>query len=145
MNADDFAAALAADDAAESAPPPAAVTDPNQVDAMALITAQGCLACHAIGGEGGMVAPPFEELRGQDPAVVREGIVDPMATINEEYSAFAGTMPTIFEDLMSPVELDVLVNFLVGDAGSGAGPDADVPGESPDAAADSTDGTGGGR
>lgn len=125
VNADDFAAALAADDAAASAPPPAAVTDPGQVDAVALITAQGCLACHQLGGEGGMVAPPFEDLRGQDPAFVREGIVDPMATINEDYSTFAGTMPTIFGDLMSPVELDVMVDFLVG--GAGAGEAADPP------------------
>ncbi len=137
VNADDFAAALAADDAAAAAPPPVAVTDPSQVDAVALITAQGCLACHALGGEGGMVAPPFEELRGQDPAVVREGIVDPMATINEEYSAFAGTMPTIFGDLMSPVELDVLVDFFVG--GSGAG--AEAPGDAAEVPPDSAGGS----
>ena len=84
-----------------------------------------------------MVAPPFEELRGQDPAVVLEGIVDPMATINEEYSAFAGTMPTIFGDLMSPVELDVLVNFFVGGAGSGA----EAPGDPAESPADSAGGS----
>lgn len=137
VNADDFAAALAADDAAAAAPPPVAVTDPSQVDPVALITAQGCLACHALGGEGAMIAPPFEDLRGQDPAFVLEGIVDPMATINEEYSTFAGTMPTIFGDLMSPVELDVLVDFFVG--GSGAG--AEAPGDAAEVPPDSAGGS----
>lgn len=146
VSADDFAAALAADEAAEAAPPPAAVTDPSQVDAVALITAQGCLACHALGGQGGMVAPPLEELRGQDPAFILEGIVDPNATVNEEYSTFAGTMPTIFGDLISPVEMDVLVEFLATGGVAGAGAEA---GEGdPEAAADSAapaDSTGGSR
>lgn len=139
VSADDFAAALAADEAEAAAPPPPVVTDPSQVDAVALITAQGCLACHALGGEGGMVAPPFEELQGQDPAFILEGIVDPNATVNEEYSTFAGTMPTIFGDLISPVEMDVLVEFLAtGGAGGGA---ADAAGEPPEAAADSAGGS----
>ena len=139
VSADDFAAALAADEAEAAAPPPPVVTDPSQVDAVALITAQGCLACHALGGEGGMVAPPFEELQGQDPAFILEGIVDPNATVNEEYSTFAGTMPTIFGDLISPVEMDVLVEFLAtGGAGGGA---ADAAGEPPGAAADSAGGS----
>lgn len=134
VSADDFAAALAADDAAAAAPPPVAVTDPSQVDAVALITAQGCLACHALGGEGGMVAPPFEELQGQDPAFILEGIVDPNATVNEEYSTFAGTMPTIFGDLLSPVELDVLVEYFR----TGGAPAAAAEGDAPDAPAEDT-------
>ena len=144
VNSDDFAAALAADDAAESAPVPAAPTDPSAVDAVALMTAQGCFACHALGGEGGMVAPPFEELRGQDPAFIREGIVDPNATVNEEYSTFAGTMPTIFGDLISPVEMDVLVEFLAT-GGGGEGSATENPAALADSAAVPADSAGGSR
>lgn len=140
VNADDFAAALAADDAAAAAPPPVAVTDPSQLDGMAIIEAQQCLACHAIGGVGGQVAPPFEDLRGQDPAFIRESIVDPNATINPDYQAFAGTMSPALAQMMSPAELDALVEFLAtGGVGSGAG--AEAPGDPAEVPPDSAGGS----
>ncbi len=121
VTADDFSAALAADDAAAAAPPPEVPTDPSQVDALAAITSYGCLACHAIGGVGGQTGPPFEDLLGADPDFIREGIVDPNATINEEYSTFAGTMPPTFGQMISPAEMDAIVEFLAtGSVGSGA-------------------------
>ncbi|WP_420462179.1 c-type cytochrome [Candidatus Palauibacter sp.] len=134
VNADDFAAALAADDEAAAAPAAPVVTDPSQVDVMAVITMTGCLACHALGGQGGMVAPPLEDLQGRDPAFIRESIVDPNASINEEYRDFAGTMSPTLAQMMAPAELDALVNFL---ATGGAAAPAEGTGESPDAAADS--------
>ena len=112
VNADDFTAALAADDAAEAAPVAAVPTDPSHVDARGLIETYGCLACHSIDGQGGQVGPPFEDLRGQDPEFIREGILDPNATINEEFSAFAGTMPPTFGDMLAEAELEALIQFL---------------------------------
>lgn len=138
VNADDFAAALAADDAAESAPAAPVVTDPSQVDVMGVITMTGCLACHSLGGEGGQVAPPLEDLQGRDPAFIRESIVDPNASINEDYRDFAGTMSPSLADMMAPAELDALIDFLATGSAGGA---AAAPGDSPDAPADSTGGS----
>ena len=146
VSADDFAAALAADEAAEAAPPAPVITDPSQVDVMAVITATGCLACHMLGGQGGMVAPPFEELQGQDPAFIRESIVDPNAIINEEYSAFAGTMSPTLAQMMAPAELDALVDFLAtGGAAAPAEGAEEPPGAEPDSAAAPADSAGGSR
>jgi mono/diheme cytochrome c family protein len=113
VTADDISGALAAAEAAEAvAVTETAPMDPGDIDPLNLISVNGCLACHAMAGEGGQVGPPFGDLIGQDHAFIREGIINPNASIAEGFEAFAGTMPPIFGDLMSPVELDVLIEFL---------------------------------
>ena len=113
VTADDISGALAAAEAAKAV----TVTEtspmnPGDIDPLNLITVNGCLACHAMDGAGGEVGPPFGDLIGQDHAFIREGIVNPNTSIAEGFEAFAGTMPLIFGDMMSPVELDVLIEFL---------------------------------
>ena len=66
------------------------------------------------------MGPPFGALIGQDRDFIREGIVNPNASIAEGFEAFAGTMPPIFGELMSTVELDALIEFLAtGMVGAG--------------------------
>jgi len=113
VTADDISGALAAAEAAEAVTvTEAAPMNPGDIDPLNLIAVNGCLACHAMDGEGGEVGPPLGDLIGQDLAFIREGIVNPNASIAEGFEAFAGTMPPIFGDMMSPVELDVLIEFL---------------------------------
>ncbi len=126
VSADDFASALAADEEAAASPAAAVPTDPSEVDAVGLITATGCLACHSLNGIGADLGPPLEELVGQDRDFIREGILDPNATINEDYSAFAGTMPVNFDQMLSPAELEALIEYLAtgGVAEPAAGTDS---------------------
>lgn len=123
VTADDISSAIAAAEAAKAvAVAETAPMDPADIDPRNLIAVNGCLACHAIDGEGGEVGPPFADLIGQDHAFIREGIVNPNASFAEGFEAFAGTMPLIFGDMMSTVELDVLIEFLAtGEVGTVSG------------------------
>lgn len=92
--------------------------------AVALMRQYGCVACHQVGGQGGAVAPPVEEIQAAElsEAYLRRSIVDPAADTatgySQDYSAFAGTMPPNFGELLSEEELDTLVAFLAGEGGS---------------------------
>lgn len=123
---DDFAAALTAD--AETPAQPAgggetAEVDPSSIDVPALFNSYGCLACHSYQGVGGQVGPPFENAAGKDREYILRGITDPNAEIAEGFEAFAGTMPPTFSQMMSPAELEAVVDFLVGGGEGGAGSD----------------------
>lgn len=93
-------------------------------EGVALMRRYGCLACHQVGGEGGEVAPPVEEMRaaGLSEAYVRRSILDPAADTatgyEQDYTAFAGTMPPTFGDQLSDEELETLVSYLAGEGGS---------------------------
>lgn len=92
--------------------------------AVAIMRQYGCVACHQIGGEGGAVAPPVEEMRaaGLSEQYLRRGILDPAADTatgyEQDYTAFAGTMPPNFGDQLSDEELEALVAYLSGEGGS---------------------------
>jgi len=113
VTSDDFAASLAAADAAPAPAPPSAPVDPADIDPRELVAVQGCLACHSLEGEGQQIGPAFELLRGLDPEYVLRGIVNPNADTAADFSAFAGTMPPTYGDLLSEAELSVLVEFFV--------------------------------
>ena len=68
------------------------------------------------------MGPPFEDAAGKDRDYILRGITDPNADIAEGFEAFAGTMPPTFAQMMSPAELEAVVDFLVA-GGSGGGED----------------------
>ena len=82
----------------------------------------GCGTCHtfAAAEAGGVVGPDLDEvLPGDSPAKVHEMIVDPNKEIAPGYEA--NVMPPNFEELLSPKELDDLVEFLLENAGKEKG------------------------
>ncbi|MFQ5746547.1 MAG: c-type cytochrome [Gemmatimonadota bacterium] len=84
-------------------------------DGPALLEAHGCLACHRVGGAGGVVGPALEDVaRTRDAAYIRRAILQPDADTASGFEAFAGTMPRTFGDDLTATELETLVAFLVG-------------------------------
>jgi mono/diheme cytochrome c family protein len=83
---------------------------------------RGCGSCHTFeaANAGGTVGPNLSEvLPGQSEAMVEESIVDPNAKIAPGYPA--NVMPPNFEQLLSPKELEDLVQFLVENSPAGKG------------------------
>ena len=121
---DDFAAALTADAQATETPAggQTAEADPTSIDVPALFNSYGCVACHSYQGVGAQLGPPFEDAAGKDREYILRGITDPSADTAPGFEAFAGTMPPTFAQMMSPAELEALVDFLVG-GGSDDGED----------------------
>jgi mono/diheme cytochrome c family protein len=82
----------------------------------------GCGTCHTLAAaeSGGVVGPDLDEvLPGDSAAKIHEMIVDPNAEIAPGYEA--GIMPQNFEELLSPKELEDLVEFLLKNAGESKG------------------------
>ncbi|HET7120468.1 MAG TPA: cytochrome c [Solirubrobacterales bacterium] len=85
----------------------------------------GCGTCHtfAAAESGGVTGPPLEKflLAGDTPAKIEEMIVNPNAEIAKGYPA--NVMPSNFEELLTPKELEDLIQFLYENspAGEGAG------------------------
>ena len=83
----------------------------------ALVRDYQCITCHQMEGEGGVVAPPVEEIRaaGHPAAYIRRSILEPMADTasgySQDYSQFVGTMPANFGERLSDAELEALVEF----------------------------------
>ncbi|HEV7771132.1 MAG TPA: cytochrome c [Solirubrobacterales bacterium] len=80
----------------------------------------GCGGCHtlAAASAGGSLGPNLDEvLPGQSAAMVHESIVDPNKMPVEGYPE--GVMPTNFEDILSPKELDDLVQYLIAETSGG--------------------------
>lgn len=98
-------------------------------DARALVKQYGCMACHRLGGQGGVTAPPFEEMRqkGLSPEYVRRSIVEPnvdtASGYSQDYGQFAGTMPPNFGETMSDGEIQAVVDFLTGGGEDGGSDD----------------------
>jgi mono/diheme cytochrome c family protein len=80
----------------------------------------GCGGCHtfAAAKSGGELGPNLDEvLPGQSSAMVHEDIVDPNKDIAKGYPA--NVMPANFGEVLSPQELDDLVQFLLDDSSGG--------------------------
>ncbi len=110
VTADDIAASQPSGGAAASggAAGPTASTDP-----MEMINAFGCIGCHVVGGTGGAVGPPFDGMGGRlSRDRIRDGILNPAATVARGYEAMAGTMPPTFGQQMTAAQLEALVSFL---------------------------------
>ncbi len=80
----------------------------------ALLTAQGCVACHDVTGDTRRIGPALTHVGDRlSAAEIRQSIVDPNAVVAEGYQA--GLMIANFADLLSPEELDQLVGYLSGE------------------------------
>jgi mono/diheme cytochrome c family protein len=78
-----------------------------------ILETAGCLACHALEGEGGLVGPPFDGMGGGlDADYIRRSILFPQADTARGYEAFAGTMPATFADQLTAGQLESIVRFL---------------------------------
>lgn len=90
----------------------------DDAGATALFTEYGCTACHQVGGEGGQAAPSVEAIQAQElsPEYVRRSILEPDADTasgyDQDWSAFAGTMPANFDERLSEEELETLVDYM---------------------------------
>ena len=107
----DPAASTASSGAAGS--PGAARIANGSTDAMAIIRATGCLACHKVGTEGGAIGPDLNRTGSRlSTALIRESILAPDARIARGYEKFKGIMPKTFGDQLSASQLESLVQFL---------------------------------
>jgi mono/diheme cytochrome c family protein len=80
----------------------------------------GCGGCHtlAAAGTGGVTGPNLDEvLPGQTAAMIEESIVDPNAHIAKGYPA--NVMPANFKTLISPSEIEQLVQYLISSTAKG--------------------------
>ena len=79
----------------------------------AIFNDAGCVACHtfAPAGATAKIGPDLGDLP-DDPAFVRQSIVDPEAEITPGYQG--GVMPNNFGDQLSAEQLDTLVQYLLG-------------------------------
>jgi hypothetical protein len=85
-----------------------ATTDPKT-----LLNEQACMGCHKLGEEGGMVGPPFSGMGSKlSKDKIREGIIDPNASVAAGFESFKGMMPPGFGDQLTAKQLEILVNFL---------------------------------
>jgi mono/diheme cytochrome c family protein len=82
----------------------------------------GCGGCHtlAAANSGGTTGPNLDEvLAGQSAAMIHKSIVDPNAQLAKGYPA--NVMPSNYQSLISPTELEELVDFLVESTSKGGG------------------------
>jgi len=78
----------------------------------------GCGGCHALAAakSGGNVGPDLDEvLTGESAAMIHMSIVEPNKEITRGYPP--NVMPLNFEEILSPKELDDLVQYLVESTG----------------------------
>ena len=117
QDAEDVSAYVASVAGVEGIQPPQAPGGPGgQVFAN-----NGCGACHtfAAAESGGTVGPNLDEtLQGEDEQYVEESIVDPEAQPVQGFPT--GVMPQDYEAQIPPEDLQLLVEFLVQNAGKGA-------------------------
>jgi mono/diheme cytochrome c family protein len=89
-------------------PPQSATLEPSEI-----IAANGCMACHKLGAEGGVIGPDLSTVGARlDVNEIRTAILDPNADISAGYEAFAGTMPATMGQTLSAAQLEALVRFL---------------------------------
>ncbi len=110
VTAQDLEAATSSPTSPAAAAPPSATTGPRE-----LLREKGCLGCHAIDGAGPPIGPPFDGIGSRlSREQIREGILNPNATVAKGYEQFAGMMPPNFGDQLTAAQLEAIVNFLAG-------------------------------
>ncbi len=100
----------AADAKKQQTPSSPVITHPG----FAVITAQGCTACHDLKGNNRLIGPPLTHVRERlSAAEIRQSIVNPNAVIAEGFQP--DLMLQDFADKLSSEELDQLVSYLSGE------------------------------
>jgi mono/diheme cytochrome c family protein len=87
-----------------------------------VFAANGCGGCHTLAAaeSGGVAGPNLDEvLPGQSAATIRESIVNPNAVIAQGFPP--NVMPANYGTLISPTELEELVDYLVESTSKGGG------------------------
>ena len=111
----DISAAAAATPTAAAGAAGAAGFAGGSRDPKAIIKAAGCTNCHMLDGQGGALAPALTHVGSRrDAASIRQKIVDPGSSTTKGYENLAGVMPKNFATMMSPAQLDALVQYLAG-------------------------------
>ena len=111
ITAEDVAAAAARK---QKAPEPTS-THPG----FALLTSEGCVACHDVLTDMRRIGPPLTTVGERlSAAEIRESILEPDAVIAEGYQK--GLMLSNFGETLSPEQLDQLVAYLSGEEGLAA-------------------------
>lgn len=99
---------------------PAGAPAQASLDPMEIMRANQCMLCHIVGGEGGPIGPPLDDLGAtRDADHIRRSILEPQADTTPGYEAMAGTMPTNFGAQLTAGQLEALVRFLAGREGGG--------------------------
>ena len=99
-------------------PTPTRTPAPDSGPTAQALFAGTCGTCHAIDGlSTGAVGPDLTQIGGRaDAAFIRQSILEPNAVIAGACPSGAcpsGVMPQSFGDLLTPEELDALVDFLI--------------------------------
>jgi mono/diheme cytochrome c family protein len=101
--------------AASGQPAATAVASSTTTDPRELLREKGCLGCHPIDGTGPPIGPSFDGIGSRlNREQIREGILDPNATVAKGYEQFAGMMPPNFGDQLTAAQLEAIVDFLAG-------------------------------
>jgi mono/diheme cytochrome c family protein len=82
----------------------------------------GCGGCHTLAAaeSGGTTGPNLDEvLAGQSAAMIEKSIIDPNAKLAKGFPA--NVMPSNYQTLIDPTELEELVDFLVESTSKGGG------------------------
>jgi mono/diheme cytochrome c family protein len=115
---DDVAAYVGAYAGVPGAAPPQVPGGPGAQ----VFASNGCGGCHtfAAADAGGVTGPNLDQsLTGQSAAMIEKSIVDPNAKIAKGYPP--NVMPSNYESLISPTELEELVKYLAGSTAKGGG------------------------
>ena len=109
---------VTADDVRSSqsaAPAPAAAPASSSTNPQEILTANACLGCHVLRGQGGAVGPSFDGIGGRlSTDQIRTGILDPNASVAAGFEAMRGVMPATFGQSLTAAQLEAVVNFLSG-------------------------------
>ena len=84
-------------------------------DPVGLMRQSTCLSCHILAGEGVQLGPVLDGIGAiRDADYIRNSILDPNSEADPEFEAFLGVMPSNFGDMLTPEQLDVIVDYLAG-------------------------------
>jgi hypothetical protein len=97
--------------AAAGTPGPATAS----MDPLEIMRANTCLVCHLFNGEGIQMGPPLDRIGARvDADYIRESILNPAAGASEGFEELTTMMPLTFGDQLTSGQLEILVEFLVG-------------------------------